>query len=45
MKGPVIKVIQKAIALSALALRQKIEDTFHARGSLAGRQKEGWEAK
>lgn len=41
-KGPDTKVIQKAIALSAFAPRQKIEDTFHARGSLAARQKEGW---
>ena len=45
LKGPVTKVIQKAFALSGLAPRQKIEDTFHARGSLAARQKEGWQGK
>ena len=35
VKSPVPERIQKAIALLALAPRQKIEDTFHARGSLA----------
>ena len=50
VKSPVPERIQKAIALLALAPRQKIEDTFHARGSLAevkkmlGRQSKdtGW---
>ena len=45
VNGPVTKVIQKDFALPTLAPRQKIEDTFHARGSLAARQKEGWGGK